>query len=106
MSRGVWLNQKDDASNAGAAEVAALPSVSVAPAPAPYSAAAGGASAHSSGSSSSLRFGKKSAQHSVTTEKTASTVVTAATLPVRSYNIDTTGAAAAEPRKPTKKRTE
>jgi hypothetical protein len=50
----------------------------------PYSAATGCASAHSSGRSSSLRFGKKSAQPSVTTEKTASTVVTAATLPVRS----------------------
>jgi hypothetical protein len=49
-----------------------------------YSAAAGCAAAHSSGSSSSLRFGKKSAQPSVTTQKIASTVVTAATLPVRS----------------------
>src|SRR5580658_8220417 len=73
---------------------------------APYSAAAGCASVHSSGFSSSLRSGKKSAQPSVTTEKRASTVVTAATLPVRSYNVDTSGAAAAEPRKPTKKRTE
>src|SRR5271156_4913431 len=75
-------------------------------APAPYSAAAGEAFAPNSGSNSSLRFGKKSAQPSVTTEKTASTEVTAATLPVRSYNVDTSGAAAAAPRKPTKKRTE
>jgi AcrR family transcriptional regulator len=76
------------------------------PAVGPYSAAEGNAFVHSSGSSSSLRFGKKSAQASVMTEKTDSTAVTAATLPVRSYNVDTTGAAAAAPRKPTKKRTE
>ncbi len=53
-------------------------------APAIHSAATGGASAHSSGSSSSLRFGKQSAQPNVMTEKMANTVVTAATLPVRS----------------------
>jgi hypothetical protein len=38
-----------------------------------YSAAAADGPVHSSGSSSSLRFGKKSAQPSVTTEKTART---------------------------------
>jgi len=63
---------------------------------APYSAAAGTiARAHNSGFSSSSRFGKNSAQPSVTTENPDSSIVTAATLPVRSYSTDTTGAAAA-----------
>ena len=98
-----FLSWKDDTLNAASAEAEGLSSVSGRSAPSPYSAAPGSASADSSGCSSSLRFGKESAQPSVTTEKTASTDVTAATLPVCSYNVDTSGAAAAKPRKPTKK---
>jgi hypothetical protein len=49
-----------------------------------YSAAAGNAFTHSAGSSSSGRFGKNRAHARVTTENADSTIVTAATLPVRS----------------------
>jgi len=76
---GAWPSQRDWHANEDEfVWVLLRPPVSV------YSAAAGCASAHSDGSSSSLRSGKNNAQPSVTTEKTARTVVTAATLLVRS----------------------